>query len=164
MRQTLDLGKVQTFKNDFAKSFVPPKHLVPIFRTPVLVIGTVEAPAYGTQVTILEYVVRANYACLLTGIVLGYSGNPPAPLPGDIFWDVDIDRPLGSIAGYIEKDYQRIVLPLGSFTFQPWPCEFSHRDNEVIRVKGVTNANVATGPGNFLTAALYGFEWPEGSV
>lgn len=159
----LTLAQVQTYKNDFAKSFEAPTRKIPIFRTPILVIGRVEAPAFGIDVTILSYIVRANYACLITGIVMGYVGSP-APLPGDINWGVDIDRPgTGPTAGYVEKDYEAIPVPLGSFTEGPWPCEFSHRDNETIRVKGVTISNVGTGPGNFLTAAIYGFEWPEGS-
>lgn len=160
------LADVQTEKMSWAVNVIPPKHIVPVYRLPVSTFGAVLAPAFGpaNQALILTYTVRANWAVLITGIVLGYQGGPPAPLPGDIFWTVDIDRPLGSSAGYDEKDYAGIGTPVGSLVGGPvWPVEFFHRDGEVIRVKAQTVQNVATGPGNFVTAFLIGYEWPEGS-
>jgi hypothetical protein len=162
----LSLADIQKDKRDWATSYVPPERIIPIHRLPITALGSVLSPAYGVlnQTLIVTYTVRANWACLITHIVLGFAGPAPAPLPGDIIWSIDIDRNLGSMAGYFEKDYGNINMPLGSFTHGwMWPVEFQHRDNEIIRVKAYTNQNVATGPGAFITAALIGYEWPEDS-
>lgn len=141
----------------------PRVDLIPDHAIPVTVLGYAVAPVYGAgnQVQILQYQVRANWACLITSIVFAFQGALPAPLPGDITWCVDIDRPLGSTAGYFEKDYGQVQLSLGSLQMLPWPVRFRHRNGEIIRVKGYTNQNVSTGAGNFLTAALIGYEWTE---
>jgi len=150
---------MQSWGGDYA----PPDRKIPIHAIPLNIIGFVASPAFGAanQVTVLTYTVRANWACLITNIVLQFQGPAPAPLPGDITWAVDIDRPLGSQAGYFEKDFGAVGVSLGTFANLPWPVNFKHRNQEVIRVKGITNQNVATGAGAFLCAALLGFEWPE---
>lgn len=157
------LSVVQKNMQAWAGDYTPPTKKVPIHAVPLNILGFVQSPAYGpaNQALILTYTVRANWACLITHIVLGFAGPAPAPLPGDITWAIDIDRPLGSQAGYFEKDYGAVQIPLGTFSNLPWPVNFSHRNNEVIRVKGITNQNVGTGAGSFLTAALLGYEWPE---
>ena len=159
------LSSLQGNKRDWAAGYKPPLPGVPDGAVPVNIFGAVQSPAYGAanQVVILTYTVRANFACLITHIVLGFAGPLPEPLPGDITWDIDVDRPLGSNSGYFVKDYGVITIPLGSFQQLPWPVEFRHRNNEVIRIKGTTNQNVGTGAGSFLTAALLGYEWLEPS-
>jgi len=155
------LSLVQNNMQAWAGDYAPPDRKIPIHAVPLNILGFVQSPAFGIQVTILTYTVRANYACLITNVVLQFQGAAPAPLPGDITWAIDIDRPLGSMAGYFEKDFGNVQIPLGTFANLPWPVEFRHRNQEVIRVKGTTNQNVGTGPGNFLCAALLGYEWPE---
>ena len=155
------LSLVQKNMQAWAGDYTPPDRKIPIHAIPLNILGFVQSPAYGNQAVILTYTVRANWACLITNIGLGFAGAAPLPLPGDITWAVDIDRPLGSNAGYFEKDFGSVQIPLGTFSNLPWPVNFRHRNNEVIRVKGITNQNVGTGAGNFLTAALLGYEWPE---
>jgi len=163
--KTLSLHDLQQDMRDFAVSRVGKKlYDVPDSALPVATIGSVQAPNYGAanQVQIITYTVRANWACLIRGIVLGWKGSGTAPLPGDVIFSIDIDRPVGSLAGYPEKDYGLLSLTLGSFDFGiTWPVQFRHRDGEQIRVKAYTVANMGVGPGNFLTAALLGWEWPE---
>jgi len=142
---------------------------IPKIAEPVFEIGAQLVPPYGSanQIVLATHRVPANYECLITGIVLGYQGGAPIPLPGDILYTVDIDRPLivgvGSLltAGYDEKDYGNIPIQVGSFLYgKPWPVEFRHSSGEVIRVKGLSVANVGVGAPNYLLAALFGFEWP----
>ena len=141
---------------------------VPSIAVPVFEMGAVLVPPYGAtnQVIITTHRVPANYLCLITGLLLNYQGGVPAPLPGDVIYTVDVDRPLaaggGSLltAGYDEKDFGNVPIQLGNFAFSPWPVEFLHQSGEVIRVKGYSVANVGIGAPNYLLGALVGFEWP----
>lgn len=137
---------------------------IPRVALPVAVFGFSALPAgYGVQVALLTYQIKANWFFLATGIVLGFSGVGNAPNPGDVAYQIDVDRPLASSEGYVVKDYQAVPLMLGSFQNGPqWPVEFRHRNTEVIRIKGTPVANMGTGAANFLTAALVGWEWPQG--
>lgn len=137
---------------------------IPWTARPVTRFGQVVAPDYGSanQVVLVTYQVPVNWSALLYGVVLGFSsGSAPAPLPGDLVFTVDIDRPLGStFGGYTEKDFNAVPYPLGSLVGGPyWPIEWQHASGETIRIKGYTVANVPTGAGSFLTAALLGWEW-----
>jgi len=142
---------------------------IPRIAEPVFEIGAQLVPAYGlaNQIVLCTHKVPTNYDCLITGIVLGYQGGAPVPLPGDILYTVDVDRPLivgtGSLltAGYDEKDFGNVPIQVGSFLYgKPWPVEFRHASGEMIQVKGVSVANVGVGAPNYLLAALVGFEWP----
>lgn len=139
---------------------------LPISRValPVTLFGFAALPGgYGTQVLLIEFKVKANWFFLATGIVLGFQGNGNAPGPGDALYTVDIDRPLGTSEGYVEKNYAAVPFQIGSFDVGPeWNVEFRHRNTEVVRVKGTPVANMGVGDSNFLTAALTGWEWPEG--
>jgi len=136
---------------------------VPWIAEPVFEIGAQPVPAYGAgnQIVLCTHRIPTNYKALICGIVLGYQGGAPIPLPGDVIYTVDVDRPLGlNTAGYPVKDYGNIPIQVGSFVQMPWPVEFLQSSDEVIRVKGYSVANVGVGLPNFLTAALVGFEWP----
>ncbi len=138
---------------------------IPWQAEPVTRIGSLVAPAFGplNQGVILTYTTPQNFFSLIHGIVLGFSGPGSAPLPGDLIFTVDIDRPLGvTISGYPEKDYGSVQRPLGNFTQGwIWPVEWRHRNGETLRIKGQTVANVTVGPGNFLEAAILGWQWPN---
>lgn len=137
---------------------------IPRVALPVTVFGFSALPGgYGVQVLLLTYQVKANWFFLATGVVLGFSGAGNSPNPGDVAYAIDIDRPLGSVEGYSEKNYNAVPLRLGSFENGPqWPVEFRHRNTEVIRIKGTPVATMGIGAANFLTACLVGWEWPEG--
>jgi len=135
---------------------------IPKYANPVTIFGTIVAPAYGTQGVILQYQVKANWFAVLSAVVLQFAGAGPAPLPGDVIFTIDVDRALGSTSGYAEKDYASIPFLLGSFTGGPqWPVEFKHKNGEIIRIKATPIANMGIGAGNFLSACLIGFEWPQ---
>jgi hypothetical protein len=137
---------------------------IPWIAEPVTKFGSVQAPAYGAgnQVTILTYVTPQNFYSLICGVVLGFAGGIPTPLPGDLIFTVDIDTPLGQIGvGNPEKDFGSVQQTIGSFTpGPPWPVEWRHKNGETLRIKGQTVAHVQTLPGNFLTAAIIGWQWP----
>jgi hypothetical protein len=159
------LADIQKEARDLGSSRRSPFGLpIPRVALPVNVFGFVATPAaYGTQVQILQFKVRANWFFLATGIVLGFNGSGQAPGPGDVSYTIDIDRVLGASSGYVEKNYSNVPYPLGSLQTGPqWPVEFRHRNLEVIRIKGTPVANMGLGAANFLTAVLSGWEWPEG--
>jgi hypothetical protein len=159
------LADTQRQSLDWASSRRSPFGLpIPRVASPVSVFGSSNlVGGYGVEVLLLEFKVKANWFFLGCGIVLGFSGIGNAPGPGDVRYAIDIDRPLADVTGYDEKNYQAVPFPLGSFQVGPqWPVEFKHRNLEVIRIKGTPVANMGTGAGNFLTAALLGWEWPEG--
>lgn len=135
---------------------------VPKFAVPVTTIGYAVPAAYGTQVLLATYQVKAGWYAVITGVVLQFSGTGPSPNPGDVSFTVDIDRPLGDLtAGYSEKDYGSVPILLGAFTQGwIWPVEWRHSDGETIRIKATPVANMGLGAGNFLLACLLGFEWP----
>ena len=148
---------------DWGTRKLPSGFEIPRIAEPVFEIGAQLVPAYGlaNQIVLCTHTVPTNYDCLITGIVLGYQGGAPVPLPGDILYTVDVDRPLGLLtAGYDVKDYGNVPIQVGSLLFQPWPVEFRHASGEILRVKGTSIANVGVGAPNFLLAALVGFEWP----
>lgn len=140
--------------------------LVPDEADPRFVIGYSVAPAYGAanQVQLVTYTPPAGYQTHFCEIVLGFSGTGPAPNLGDVNFSVDVDRPLGSTSsGYTMKDYASIPLPLGAAApYEPCLCDFLIKDQEVLRVKAYTVANMGTGVGNYLFAILRGYEWPKG--
>ena len=148
---------------DWGKRKLPSGFEIPRIAEPVFEIGAQLVPPYGlgNQVVLCTHTVPTNYVCLICGLVLGYQGGAPIPLPGDILYTVDVDRPLGlPTAGYDEKDFGNVPIQVGSFTVRPWDVEFRHQSGEVIRVKGTSIANVGVGAPNYLLAALVGFEWP----
>jgi hypothetical protein len=139
---------------------------IPWQATPVFAQGFQVAPAYGAanQVILCTYQVPRGYNALLCGLVIGYAGGSSA-LPGQVIFSVDVDNPSAAVVspqkGYTEKDYAAIPYPLGSLVGGPvWPVEFKQDEGETVRVKGYTVSTVATGAGNFLYAALVGFQWP----
>lgn len=140
---------------------------IPWIAEPVFAQGFVTAPAYGTanQDIICAYQVPRGYQALLCGLILGYAGAAGPALPGQVVFSVDVDNPAAIPVfpqmGYTEKDYAAVPFPLGSLSpALPWPVELRHEQNETVRVKGRTVSGVATGVGNFLFAALLGFQWP----
>lgn len=142
----------------------PTGQRIPNNARPVTQFGFIEAPDYGVdnEVELLEYTVPTNWLAEFYGVVFGFIGGAPVPLPGDLSFSVDIDRPVGSQLGYTEKDYGNIMLPLGALQNGPyWPIRWPHVSDETIRIKGFTVQNVPTGAGNFLVAALLGYEWPN---
>lgn len=136
---------------------------IPKFAVPVTAIGTVTGLAYTVQSLITQYTAKANWYLVICGLVIQYTGDGPAPNPGDATFTVDVDRPLGdNTAGKAEKDYGAIPILLGSFTGGPvWPCEFRISNGETIRLKVLPNANMGVGVGNWALGALLGFEWPQ---
>jgi hypothetical protein len=147
---------------------VPSGYKVPWSANPVQVLGAFTPVAYGaaSQVLIVEYQVKVNWVALFTGLVLGWQASGgPAPLPGDLIYTIDIDKPLGATGvGYTEKDFAAVQLPLGSVVpGLPWPVQLLHSSGEHLRVKGYATANVpvGVGSGSFLVAALLGFTWPN---
>lgn len=140
---------------------------IPWLAEPVFVQGFVTAPAYGAgnQLILCTYQVPRGFQALLCGLVLGYAGAAGSALPGQVQFTVDIDNPSAPVVspqqGYTEKDYAAVPFVLGTLVGGPvWPVEFRHDQGETIRVKGQTVSGVATGVGNFLYAALVGFQWP----
>ena len=145
---------------------------IPWVAEPVFASGFVIAPDYippdgaGARVTICTYQVPRGYRAVLCGLVLGYVGGGGAALPGQVVYTVDVNNDIAGIvspqSGYVEKDYNQVPFQLGTFSpAEPWPVEFRHDQLETVRVKGYTVSGVATGAGNFLYAALIGFQWPS---
>lgn len=169
-----DLSQQQTMMRDWAESRRTPFGTrVPKTALPIAAFGFVQVPAFGTQANIVPaganpgqdfmYEAKPNWYALICGIVLQFAGAGPAPLPGDVQYVIDVDRPLGVTGiGHAEKDYNVIPFTLGAFTTgYPWPTELKHRNGEQLRIKATAIVNMGTGLGNFFQAALIGWEWPE---
>ena len=139
--------------------------VVPKYATPVTAIGFVAVPAaYGTQAQVVQVQTKADYYAIICALVFGFvstGGAGPAPFPGDVTFMVDVDRPVGSLEGYPEKDYGAQPMLLGSLNGFPWPCDFRIENGEILRIKATPVANMGLGPGNWFTGALLGYEWPK---
>lgn len=163
MTSTDPLVQLQQLMNAWADTRRTPWGIeIPKFATPVTVFGTAAVPvAYGTQVLVLQYQVKANFFAFLSGVVLGTDASPQ-PNAGDISWTIDVDRPLGDqVSGYAEKDYGAVPVNLGDFVGGPvWPVEFKHQDGEIIRIKATAVQNMGVGGANVFKACLIGFDWP----
>jgi hypothetical protein len=141
---------------------------IPWEAEPVFASGFEVAPAYGAgnQVILATYQVPRGYRCVLCGLVLGYAGGGGGALPGQCIYTVDVNNSNAAVvspqSGHVEKDYNQVPFQLGTLVGGPvWPVEFRHDQLETVRVKGYTVSGVATGAGNFLYAALVGFQWPS---
>lgn len=141
---------------------------IPWVAKPVFAYGFVVAPAYGaaSRLILCSYQVPRGYKALLCGLVAGYVGGGGGALPGQVLFTVDVENPSAAVVnpqiGYTAKDYASVPFALGTLSpAEPWPVEFRPDSNETIRVKGQTVSSVPTGDGNFLFAALIGFQWPE---
>ena len=159
-----DLVETQKMARDWAPARHTPYGIpIPRFAVPVTKFGFVQVPgAYGTEIVVVTYQAKANWFCLLCGLVAGYSGMGTAPLAGDVQFTVDVDRPLGAATGYQEKDYGRLRFAVGNFTTGPvWPVEFRIMNTQTIRLKATPVQTMSLGPGNNFVGALLGFEWPS---
>jgi hypothetical protein len=141
---------------------------IPWVAEPVFASGFQVAPDYGAanQVILATYQLPRGYRAVLCGLVLGYVGGGGAALPGQVLYTVDVNNDSAAVvspqSGYTEKDYNQVPFQLGTLSpAEPWPVEFRHDQGETVRVKGYTVSGVATGAGNFLYAALVGFQWPS---
>jgi hypothetical protein len=164
VRPAPDLVEIQRLSQQWAPSRQTPYGIpIPRFAVPVTKFGFVQVPAaYGTEVVLVTYQAKANWFCLLCGLVAGYSGTGTAPLAGDVKFTVDVDRPLGAATGYQEKDYGRLPFPVGDFQRGPvWPVEFRLMNSQTIRLKATPVQTMSLGPGNNFVGALVGFEWPS---
>jgi|SRR5882672_991844 len=163
----MELGVRQQMMNELASARKTPFGTpIPWSAEPVTRFGSLVAPAFGVanQGVILTYATPQNFFSIICGLVLGFAGPGASPLPGDLIYTIDIDVfPIGITGvGYPEKDYSSVQFPLGNFTLGPqWPVEFRHKNGEVLRIKGQTVSNVTIGPGNFMTAAIFGWQWPK---
>jgi hypothetical protein len=139
---------------------------IPRSARPVFASGFAVAPDVGptNQVIVMNYQVPRSQSVLICGLVLGYSGGAGAALPGQVLYTVDVDNPFSVPTpgvGFDEKDYNLVPFQLGTFVpGDPWPVEFKHTQNQIIRIKAQTVAGVATGAGNFVYGALIGFQAP----
>ena len=160
------LSTVQEMANTLSEGRKTPTGApIPWSARPITRFGSAVAPAYGSanQVLLVTYQVPVNWSALIYGVVFAFSSNAmPAPVPGNLTFTVDIDRPLGNTtSGYTEKDYNAVPFPLGALVNGPyWQVEWKHTSAETIRVKGYTVADVPTGAGSYLMAAMIGWEWP----
>jgi hypothetical protein len=141
---------------------------IPWSARPVFVKGFVVAPAYGpaNQVIVCTYQVPRGHTALICGVVLQYAGGGGSALPGNILYTIDVDNPNAAVVspapGYIEKDFNFVPFQLSDFVLSPpWPVEFRHDEGETIRIKAQTVNTVAVGPGNFVSGALVGWQWPS---
>lgn len=161
----MDRQAIQEQMRDWAAGRRTPTGLpIPYAALPDTRFGRMQTPDYGTQVVLIEFTIPINWFGLYWGVVFGFASGGPAPLPGDITYVVDVDRPLGATdLGYTQKDYGNVTIgQLGSFPFgSPWPVEFKFETGQVVRIKATPNANVATGAGSFLLASLLGYVWPS---
>lgn len=137
---------------------------IPWSAEPVFVWGSVVSPAAtgaGSQLVVCSYTVPRGMYAMICGVVLGFVGGA-IPNPNDFVYTIDVDTPLGSTdEGYTEKDYAAVGVQLGSLVpCGPWPVEFKHSEEEMIQIKAFNNSGPA-GAGNFLQAALVGFQWPD---
>lgn len=134
---------------------------IPKTAVPVTAFGSVVVPvAFGTQAVVTSYTAKPNWTALITGLVAQFAGTGPAPNPGDVAFQVDIDKPLLSQFGYILKDYGAVPFTLGSLTLgPPWPVEWFVRNGETLRLKATPVAAMGLGAGNFFTGVFVGFEW-----
>ena len=161
-----NLSIPQNMMRDWAESRLTPFGLkIPKFAVPVTALGYAQPAVYGDQVLLCQYQFKAGWYGIITGLVVGFQGSGPAPLPGDVSWAVDIDRPLGATSGYSEKDYGAVPFSLGDLVNGPvWPVEFRHSNGETIYLKGTPVANVGLGAGQWFVGAMVGFEWPEQGI
>ena len=150
-------------RNDWPYEHIfPPSNAIPvnaITQTPV----AIAAPATVTEV--LKYTVESGMRFIMTGIIENaYQGNAVTFTPGDGFWTVDKNTPVG-ISSTQKMPVQGLVntpVPLGSFLFGViWqfkrPYEFEALD--VVRSKFV-NVNLASGAPNYLMSAFLGYLLP----
>jgi len=138
---------------------------VPWFAEPIFAKGFVVAPDFGAanQLVIATYEVPRGYTTLFCGVVFGYAGGGVA-LPGQVLFTIDSLNPNPVVVspqqGYAVKDYANVPFALGTLApGNPWPVEFKFDQNETVRIKGQTVSTVATGAGNFLFGALFGWQW-----
>jgi hypothetical protein len=140
---------------------------IPWVATPIFAQGFQTAPDFGAanQVIVASFQVPRGYSAIICGLVFGYAGGAGAAMPGQVLYTVDVDNPSAAVvspqSGYVEKDFNQVPFQLGDLTNLVWPVEFKYDQNEFVRVKAQTVSGVAVGAGNFVFAALVGFQWPS---
>lgn len=130
----------------------------------ICAIGSVQTPAQGSAVQVVQYNVKNNYRASLRAILVEYAGGNYNP--GDFTWSLTVNAPvnLPLAQGIPWKDYVNVPFNMGSRAGGPWPIMsgelsmFQSRDQ--IRIVA-TNVNLGVGSPNFFIACLIGFEWPN---
>jgi hypothetical protein len=128
--------------------------------------ATIAAPAYATQVQIVEFDVPQAMQAVITHLVCKFDGSGFVQGSGAVTWTVDINRPLGgggAQLGYSPPDLAVIITQLGDFVSGlPWPIpggiRLSERDQ--LRMKVTTAAPVGIGAPNYITGIFLGWYWP----
>ena len=129
--------------------------------------GAIPAPPNGVLTLVASYQVPNGQKFCFTHILLGADvGGAWVPGDGSIIFSVDVNRPgAGNAQGLWFKDFQRVLVPLGSFANGPWPVIATEQAIfealSTIRIKVVTTATINPGAPNFIHGMILGYTFPD---
>jgi hypothetical protein len=135
----------------------------PVNAEPVHVIGSVETPALGAQVIVLEYPVPSGFRFYLRGIIQTYEGG--SFYSGQALWTIDRNTPVGVPNFQAQPEQGLIAVPVQVGSYHPWTVDEFARAYEfealdIVRSKA-TNVSLGVGSPNFFTSGFFGYLVPD---
>jgi len=126
--------------------------------------ASIAAPANATQTVVLSYTVPTGYRFCMTHIVQVFTGSGFVAGSGSITWVLDVNVQIGLTTplGNVVQGFASEVVPLGSFSYGPWPLLRPELfdENDVVRHKVTTTAAITPGAPNYFTSMFLGWLLP----
>jgi len=166
------LNKQNQRKNDWPYTHVyPPPQAVRVEPE-----GILAAPAINTQTVVLQYQVPDGFQFAFTDLIQVFTGTGFVLGSTDIVWVLDINTPLGTVAGTTGQGYSVQALspsniPKGGMAFSasagpqsvydPWPLPMPEilGPLDILRSKVTTTFAIAPGAPNYFITIFCGWMW-----
>jgi hypothetical protein len=128
-------------------------------------VGSIAAPANGTQALVTSFTVPQAMNAIIVAILNQFTGADAGGNSGSgaIVWVIDINRPLAAAGvGYNPPGFGSITSQRGSLAQGPWPIPggIYLAERDIIRYKITTAAPVGVAAPNYTTCAFLGWMWP----
>jgi len=166
------LNKQNQRKNDWPYTHVyPPPQAVRVEPE-----GIIPAPAINTQTQVLQYQVPDGFQFAFEKLIQIFNGTGFVLGSTDITWVLDINTPLGTVAGTSGQGYQVQALspsniPKGGMAFSasagpqsvydPWPLPMPEilGPLDILRSKVTTTFAITPGAPNYFITIFCGWMW-----
>jgi hypothetical protein len=138
---------------------LPPEDSRPVYQS-----GVIAAPLVGVQTVILQYVVPDGFLFAFKARLNTFQGSGMVIGAPSATWTTDVNSTPGIAVpqGWPVEGMAAETFPVGSLVAGPWPvlgC-LVLESLDILRVKVVTDADIAPGVPNYFISAIMGWLYP----
>jgi hypothetical protein len=139
----------------------PPPSSIPVHQ---ITLAPVVCPAAGATAVVLAYRVPSGHRFIMEAILQAFTGG--VFLPGDAFWSVDLNAPVGvllpDIQGQPVQGLTAVPIPLGSWVYgTQWPFKRAYEFEPLSLIQSkVRNVNLVAAAPNYFISGFFGYLIP----